>query len=347
MRRIGARHRLAAQKVAAVRIRQGQRLAARPVAGPEPALEVDAPHVVGRATRRKRHGPRRRAAAQAALSPSGPRGRTEPRSCSPPATPRPDRDARATPEPSQDPSADAHAEPPGTQPRSRRTQRADAAQARARGPIDPKPPPDDSAHTTCNRHDGSHRSDGRAPQTSPHPPQPPARNAAVPPKHRSPSKPSARPSSPTIRPVTHVAGLFRYLCRRFGPRPDPLPAGERGDSRRAAPPFLLPSRLREGPGGGLVKPGRGWDCGTPVPYPVMLAKAAHDGGGKMRDGPEKGGHARPTASRPARRERRIAMTVSLKDMMADLDPARRGSSPRSASRASSTATRTRAGSTRR
>ena len=64
---IGARHRLAAQKVAAVRIRQGQGLAPRPVAGPEPALEIDAPHVVGRSARGKRRRARRHAPAQPAL----------------------------------------------------------------------------------------------------------------------------------------------------------------------------------------------------------------------------------------------------------------------------------------
>ena len=41
------RHRLAPQQQATVRIGDGQRLAARPVRGPKPALEVRTPRVVG------------------------------------------------------------------------------------------------------------------------------------------------------------------------------------------------------------------------------------------------------------------------------------------------------------
>ena len=264
MGRIGPRHRLAAQKIAAVRVRQGQRLAARPVAGPEPALEVDAPHVVGRRAGRKRRAARAARGGANAASPSDPRGRTKPRSCSPRATPPGSlRSSHAGPSP--DPSADASDEPPDTPPQARPTARADAAAARASGPTDPKRPPDNSAHATCNRPAGSPRSAGRARKTCPRPPRSPSQNKAVLPQHRSPSKPSARSSPPSIRPVTYVAGLFRYLCSRFGPpRPSP-PRGERG-SRSPTSPRLLPSRLREGLGEGNDHGGRvAVPVGTPHP----------------------------------------------------------------------------------
>ena len=59
--------RLAAQQITAVRIAQRQRLAMRAVAGQEPALEVDAPHIVGGAAMGKRRARRRAAATQPAL----------------------------------------------------------------------------------------------------------------------------------------------------------------------------------------------------------------------------------------------------------------------------------------
>src|SRR6478609_6657043 len=49
----GSRHRLAAQEIPAVGIRQRQRLTTAAVAGQEPALEVDTPHVIGGSTMRK------------------------------------------------------------------------------------------------------------------------------------------------------------------------------------------------------------------------------------------------------------------------------------------------------
>jgi len=51
---VGPRHCLTAQQVAAVRVGQGERIAPPAVAGAEPALEIGAPHVVGRAHCRKR-----------------------------------------------------------------------------------------------------------------------------------------------------------------------------------------------------------------------------------------------------------------------------------------------------
>ena len=50
---VGARQRLAAQQIAAVGVGERQRLAAAAVAGQEPALEVDAPDVVGCPAMRK------------------------------------------------------------------------------------------------------------------------------------------------------------------------------------------------------------------------------------------------------------------------------------------------------
>src|SRR5262249_36881863 len=55
---------LAAQQIAAVRIAQRQRLATRAIAGEEPALEVDAPDVIGLLASRKRRARRRAAAPQ-------------------------------------------------------------------------------------------------------------------------------------------------------------------------------------------------------------------------------------------------------------------------------------------
>ena len=64
---VEARHRLAAQQIPAVGVAQRQRLATGAVAGQEPALEIDAPHIVGRTAMRKRRARRRTAAPQTAL----------------------------------------------------------------------------------------------------------------------------------------------------------------------------------------------------------------------------------------------------------------------------------------
>ena len=66
MAAVGPRQRLAAQQIAAVRIGQGQRFATRPVARPEPAFQIDAPHRVGIPTIRKRRRARRRSVTAAA-----------------------------------------------------------------------------------------------------------------------------------------------------------------------------------------------------------------------------------------------------------------------------------------
>src|SRR5215471_128895 len=59
---VGAHHCLTAQQVTAVRIAQGERIAAPPVAGAKPPLEIGAPHVIGRRHRGKRPGIGRAAA---------------------------------------------------------------------------------------------------------------------------------------------------------------------------------------------------------------------------------------------------------------------------------------------
>src|SRR5947209_10887816 len=64
---VGARQRLTAQQIAAMRIRDRQRLAALAVPGHKPALEVDAPHLVGGRAFRKRRARGRTAPAQLAL----------------------------------------------------------------------------------------------------------------------------------------------------------------------------------------------------------------------------------------------------------------------------------------
>jgi hypothetical protein len=61
---------LTAQQIAAVRIGQRQRLTTRAVAGEEPALEIDRPHVVGSRAGRKRRTRRRRLSRRFTVSPS-------------------------------------------------------------------------------------------------------------------------------------------------------------------------------------------------------------------------------------------------------------------------------------
>ena len=68
--------RLTAQEIAAHRVGEGQRLATGPVAGQEPALEVDAPHVIGRPAMREGRGARAGSFGAACASPSAPRDRT-------------------------------------------------------------------------------------------------------------------------------------------------------------------------------------------------------------------------------------------------------------------------------
>src|SRR3979490_2919329 len=67
MIRVGARHRLAAQQISAVGIAQRQWLATHAVAGQKPALEIDAPQVVGRCALCKGRARWRAAAPQATL----------------------------------------------------------------------------------------------------------------------------------------------------------------------------------------------------------------------------------------------------------------------------------------
>ena len=67
MIRISARHRLAAQQIAAVGIAQRQRLATAAITGDEPALEVDAPNIIRRCAMPKRCARWRAAPPQTAL----------------------------------------------------------------------------------------------------------------------------------------------------------------------------------------------------------------------------------------------------------------------------------------
>src|SRR5260370_8551307 len=64
---VGARHGLAAQQITAVAVAERQRLAMGAITGQEPALEVDAPHVVGCLAVGKRSARGRTAATQPAL----------------------------------------------------------------------------------------------------------------------------------------------------------------------------------------------------------------------------------------------------------------------------------------
>ncbi len=95
--RLRRRNDHAGQKIAAVGIAHRQRIAALPVPRRKPALEVDAPGVVGRLNRRKGRSPAAPADAAADAAPPIPPAATDRRSSRPPEPPAPDGAADASP----------------------------------------------------------------------------------------------------------------------------------------------------------------------------------------------------------------------------------------------------------
>ena len=188
--------RLTAQQIAAVRVGERQRFATGPVAGDEPALKMDAPHVVGRAAMAERRARGRAAAAQLALhrqpfaiEQEADRARRRPV------------DRRRLPL-----EKGAHLQrPPGRmRPAHRNAALADLSRNRlrvmARRPranrANPRPPPPDNAKAVRSPSSGSRRTPGRAQRTAPRASRPQSQSASSHPRCRSPSIPSARPSSP-------------------------------------------------------------------------------------------------------------------------------------------------------
>ena len=237
---IGARHRLASAE-AAVRIRQGQGLAS----------------VRNQPLKSMRRWPQRTrqtapcAAARAGAtgaSPSNPRDRTRPRSCSPPASQRPDRDAAARPAPSPDPNSDAPAEPTGTR-QSPPTTTAHAGAAPASGPKAPKHRPADSRKPLVTDPTAHTPTTGRG-----------KRFLTRLNRHH---KTQAQVSFQTIGKLLLAdhqtcypcLRFQRYLCIRFAPLTQPLPEGEGifpCSRLRIPPPSLargsLPRTPIRGPG---------------------------------------------------------------------------------------------------
>src|SRR6059036_3337054 len=153
-------------------------------------------------------------AGAASASPSGLRGRTTLRSCSPPANPSLVSSAPERPAPSPAPRSDAPGAPQGSARRSAPQLSGDDAVALANDRADPQHPPPQNAPATCIRSDGSPRTAGISTQTIPRASAPSPQSASALPRHRSPSIPSARSSLPPVDllpmspvySVTYLAG---------------------------------------------------------------------------------------------------------------------------------------------
>src|SRR5438132_9133696 len=153
-------------------------------------------------------------AGAASASPSGLRGRTTLRSCSPPANPSLVSSAQERPAPSPAPRSDAPGAPQGSARRSAPQLSGDDAVALANDRADPQHPPPQNAPATCIRSDGSPRTAGISTQTIPRASAPSPQSASALPRHRSPSIPSARSSLPPVDllpmspvySVTYLAG---------------------------------------------------------------------------------------------------------------------------------------------
>src|SRR6516162_3513781 len=147
---VGARHGLTAQQVTAVRIAQGERIAAPPVAGAKPALEIGTPRhwpPPPQQTAGYRPGS---GAAQASARPN-PRAAANRRSCSPPERPSPDAARSASPAASSDPNgASARAIPTPLAPPPHHAP-GRAATARASAPPNPRRLPRYTRRATCIR----------------------------------------------------------------------------------------------------------------------------------------------------------------------------------------------------
>src|SRR5437667_8911105 len=179
-------------------------------------------------------------AGAASASPSGLRGRTTLRSCSPPANPSLVSSAQAMPGPSPAPTPDAPGAPQGSARRSAPQLSGDDAVALANDRADPQHPPPQNAPATCIRSDGSPRTAGISTQTIPRASAPSPQSASALPRHRSPSIPSARSSLPPVDllPMSPVYSVT-YLAGQDPIRP--LPQGERGRATSPPSPATGPS----------------------------------------------------------------------------------------------------------
>jgi len=170
-------------------------------------------------------------AGAASASPSGLRGRTTLRSCSPPANPSLVSSAQERPAPSPAPRSDAPGAPQGSARRSAPQLSGDDAVALANDRADPQHPPPQNAPATCIRSDGSPRTAGISTQTIPRASAPSPQSASALPRHRSPSIPSARSSLPPVDllpmspvySVTYLAGQDRSALSHKGRGEELLP----------------------------------------------------------------------------------------------------------------------------
>ena len=204
---VGARQRLAAQQIAAVRIGQRQRLATGAVAGQEPALEVDAPHVVGRAAMRQTARSRAGCGGAACASPSSPS-----RSNSAPIVLAAGHAVRGAVPLKTGPHL--HRSPGRMRPAHRNAALGDLLRHRLRmmqrcpraieQTLNARLP--DSAQAICSRSSGSPRSAGTPPQTPRPAPQPPSQSASA--------HPSAQVSLHPIGKALLADQLTCYPCRR-------------------------------------------------------------------------------------------------------------------------------------
>src|SRR5207253_9539838 len=180
-------------------------------------------------------------AGAASASPSGLRGRTTLRSCSPPANPSLVSSAQERPAPSPAPRSDAPGAPQGSARRSAPQLSGDDAVALANDRADPQHPPPQNAPATCIRSDGSPRTAGISTQTIPRASAPSPQSASALPRHRSPSIPSARSSLPPVDllpmspvySVTYLAGQDLCTFSHKGRRKEAVLLLRRGSRRRA------------------------------------------------------------------------------------------------------------------
>src|SRR5437899_8601935 len=170
-------------------------------------------------------------AGAASASPSGLRGRTTLRSCSPPANPSLVSSAQERPAPSPAPRSDAPGAPQGSARRSAPQLSGDDAVALSNDRADPQHPPPQNAPATCIRSDGSPRTAGISTQTIPRASAPSPQSASALPRHRSPSIPSARSSLPPVDllpmspvySVTYLAGQDQTVALLLGEHAWTLP----------------------------------------------------------------------------------------------------------------------------
>jgi hypothetical protein len=191
------------------------------VAGHKPALEVDAPHVVGRAAMGEGHARGRALAAQPALH-LGLGDRTRARSCSPPPVDQSRLPLEIGLHPQRSPGRMRRALADLIGNRVQMIERRSRAIEQTLDPhllITRKP--------LVARFSVPTELSGRSLQMVPLASRPQPQNASAHPRRRSPSISSATPSSPITRPVTHVVGLFCQSMWPIRTTPGPSPGREK------------------------------------------------------------------------------------------------------------------------